>query len=145
MIKVTQLNAKAEAQAALAAREENLSAKERRKMARLSKSNLRLVCGACGGKVPDYLISVLIMIILELLLMIQGHMKTNKACPNYVGDPVLEGLQLQQQAASDPIKVTTRHCPAVGNQYLVCIKRDREVISSATNFFWAYQFIMYQG
>ena len=38
--------------------------------------------------------------------MIQGHMKTNKACPNYVGDPVLEGLQLQQQAASDPIKVT---------------------------------------
>ena len=55
MIKVTQLNAKAEAQAALAAREENLSAKERRKMARLSKSNLRLVCGACGGKVPSSL------------------------------------------------------------------------------------------
>ena len=75
------MNAKAEAQAALAAREENLSAKERRKMAKLNKSNLRLVCGACGGK---------------------GHMKTNKACPKYVGDPVLEGLQLTQQ---EPIKV----------------------------------------
>ena len=75
------MNAKAEAQAALAAREDNLSAKERRKMAKLNKSNLRLVCGACGGK---------------------GHMKTNKACPKFVGDPVLEGLELTQR---EPIKV----------------------------------------
>ena len=83
--KVNQLNAKAEAQAALAAREENLSAKERRKMAKLNKSNLRLVCGACGGK---------------------GHMKTNKACPKYVGDPVLEGLEgLAGQQLQQPIKV----------------------------------------
>ena len=29
-------------------------------------------------------------------------MKTNKACPKYVGDPVLEGLSLTQQ---EPIKV----------------------------------------
>ena len=77
---MNQLNAKAEAQAALLAREENLSTKERRKMAKLNKSNLRLVCGACGGK---------------------GHMKTNKACPKFVGDPVLEGLQQGQ----NPINV----------------------------------------
>ena len=82
--KVNQLNAKAEAQAALAAREENLSAKERRKMAKLNKSNLRLVCGACGGK---------------------GHMKTNKACPKYVGDPVLEGLEGLAGQQQQPIKV----------------------------------------
>jgi hypothetical protein len=51
-------------------RKEPKTPKARKNAAKLNKSNLKLKCGACGGL---------------------GHMKTNKACPKFVGDPNMDG------------------------------------------------------
>ncbi len=57
--------------------EGKMTAKQRKNAAKLSKSDLKLKCGACGAK---------------------GHMRTNKACPKFVGDP-------SEPDSSAPIKV----------------------------------------